>query len=40
MFTAPGHDAIVMELGRQVVEFDDGKIAEVSLFYSSTRMCG
>ena len=29
MFTAPGHDAIVMELGRQVVEFDDGKIVEV-----------
>lgn len=29
MFTAPGHDAIVMELGRQVVEFDEGKIVEV-----------
>eukprot|EP00903_Cladosiphon_okamuranus_P013247 g12352.t1 len=35
MFTAPGHDAIVMELGRQVVEFDDGKITEVCVHEKS-----
>lgn len=37
MFTAPGHDAIVIELGRQVVEFDEGKITEVCAY---TRFMG
>ena len=31
MFTAPGSDAIVTELGRQVAEFADGKIVEVCI---------
>eukprot|EP00752_Nemacystus_decipiens_P008363 g7475.t1 len=35
IFTAPGHDAIVMELGKQVVEFDNGKIVEVSVHEKS-----
>lgn len=40
MFTAPGNDAIVMELGRQVVEFDEGKITEVRFFFFLlTRVC-
>lgn len=29
MFTAPGNDAVVQELGRQVAEFSEGKIEEV-----------
>ncbi|CAM9460777.1 unnamed protein product [Ectocarpus fasciculatus] len=35
MFTAPGNDAVVQELGRQVAEFSEGKIEEVSVHEKS-----
>ncbi|CAM9307606.1 unnamed protein product [Ectocarpus sp. 4 AP-2014] len=35
MFTAPGNDAVVQELGRQVAEFSEGKIEEVTVHEKS-----